>query len=449
MRFVLCAALLALGFVDGATPAKTPPPGTLTSISVTGNQRYTADQIVKESGLRNGQHVSTIDIENARQRLQDLQVFAKVADHYKFTYNPVKYDLTFEVTEIEQVFPVKFERLKVSTNELTDYLKTNIPLYSDQIPATDAVLARYRNAVQEFVSQKGETAKIKSAVSSQDPQHVAVIFAPDTPVPAIAQVLVSGNDVVDTGTILRAANNVAIGVPLTDENVKRILDGTLKPLFATYGLMAVTFPSISTEPAKHDQGVVLKIGIHEGPVFKFGAIRFRGTGIEEDEIRAAVPFKPGQTFNGRQVDDLRIDLQHRLRRRGYLDASVLDELNPDDSRRTVNVIYTMTPGAVYSFAKVEIRGLDMMTEPAVERLWGEKAGKPFNPDYPDYFLKRLEEEKILDHVAESTSDYIADASSHNVTVRLFFRGGDSKADVARKKKEEEERQKPSGQWSPW
>lgn len=450
MRLLWCAALLGMGVFTGAAQTrKAPPPGTLHSIAVTGNQRYSTGQIVKASGLHTGQHVTPEDIEAARQHLQDLQIFSKVADRYRFTYNPINYDLTFEVSEIEQVFPIRFERLKVSAEDLRDYLKSNLAFYSDQIPATDAVLARYRNAIQQFVAQHGQPAKIKSAVSSEDPQHLAVVFAPDAPVPNISQVEVSGNDKVDTGTILRAVNGVAIGMPMTDETVKRILDGTLKPLFATYGLVAVSFPTIETEPAKHDQGVVLKIGIKEGPVFRFGAIRFRGTGIEEDEIRAALPFKPGQSFNARQVDDLRIDLQHRLRRRGYLDASVLDDINPDNSKRVVNVVYTLTPGSAYTFAKLEIRGLDISTEPEIEQLWGEKPGKPFNPDYPDYFLKRVDEEKLLDHVAESTSDYVADPASHNVTVRLFFRGGKTKSDVAREKKEEEEREKPTGDWSPW
>src|SRR5581483_9678160 len=98
----------------------------------------------------------------------------------------------------------------------------------------------------------------------------------DKPAPTIAQIIVSGNDAVDTGTILRAVNEVAIGVPLSDTRLKLILDGTIKPLYAAKGYAAVTFPSVETEPSKSNLGVIVKVRIDEGPVFKFGVIHFHG-----------------------------------------------------------------------------------------------------------------------------------------------------------------------------
>ena len=189
--------------------------------------------------------------------------------------------------------------------------------------------------------------------------------------------------------------------------------------------------------------MILKVTIAEGPQFKFGSIRFHGTGLEEDEVRAAVKFKPGQVYNERAVDDLRLDVQHRLRRKGYLDASVTDEVHSDDTRHVVNVAYNVAPGDLYNFAKLEIRGLDIATRPVIEKLWGEKPGKPFNPDYPDFFLKRIEDQKLFEHLAGTTSDYVADPSTHDVTVRLYFHGGKTKEESEREKKEEKDRQNPT------
>jgi outer membrane protein assembly factor BamA len=128
-----------------------------------------------------------------------------------------------------------------------------------------------------------------------------------------------------------------------------------------------------------------------------------------------------------------------MKRRGLLDANITAETEPDDTKRAVNIVYNVTPGAVYSFQKLDIRGLDINTEPAIAKLWGEKPGTPFNPDYPEFFLKRVKEQGILDNLAEVKSDYSSDASTHNVTVYLTFKGGEPKADDERKKKEEEER----------
>lgn len=445
-----CAAICAAQAQKQAQK-KEPPPGVLRAVSVKGNDRYPAAGILEESGLKIGGRVSAAVIEHARQKLQNTELFSNVTDEYRFTAgSPVQYDLTFEVSENTQLFPVRFERLGASDDELRKYLHDHVELYSDRIPGTEGVLGRYSAAIQDFLSETGaKPVKVHAMVSNDDPRELAVVFSPETPAPTISQVVVTGNKAVDTGAILRAVNTVAIGVPLSDARLASILNGAIKPLYAAKGYAAVSFPKIETEPSKTNLGVIVKVEIKEGPAFTFGSIRFRGSGLDEDEIRANIPFKPGQAFNAEQVDNFRIDLAHRLRRHGYLDATVLTDSQPDEAKHTVSVTYTAAPGSVYTFQTLDIKGLDMTTQPVVEKLWGEKPGRPFNPDYPDFFLKRVEDQGIFDNLGQTQSDYTADASTHNVTVHLYFKGGPSKQDRARKKKEEEDKRTTDGSWSPW
>lgn len=432
-----------------AIAKKEPPPGTLHSVTIKGNHLYSSTDIMKETGLRIGQRVTGAIFEQARKKVQDTELFSNVSDEYRYTGNPPAYDLTIEVAENQQLFPMRFERLGVATDAVRQYLRDHVEFYSDRIPGTEGVLRRYTAAVQAFVAQANPSAKIKAIISNDDPQQLAVVFSPDTPPPTISQVVVSGNQAVDTGAILRAVNLVAIGVPLSDARLKLILDGAIKPLYAAKGYAAVSFPNVEVVPSKNNLGVVVKVEIKDGPVFKFGAIHFHGSGLDEDEIRSNIPFKPGQPFNGEQVDNFRLDLVHRMKRHGLLDASVITEANPNDSKRVVDVTYNVIPGAVYNFQTLDIDGLDVTSEPAIAKLWGEKPGKPFNPDYPDFFLKRVQEQGLFDNLADTRSDYTADASTHNVTVHLYFKGGKSKADKERAKKEEEERRKGDGTWSPY
>jgi outer membrane protein insertion porin family len=110
----------------------------------------------------------------------------------------------------------------------------------------------------------------------------------------------------------------------------------------------------------------------------------------------------------------------------------------------VNVIYNVVAGEPYTFAKLDIQGLDITSQPVIEKLWGEKPGHAFNPDYPDFFLKKVQEQGLFDNLADTHSDYTADASMHTVTVHLYFKGGKSKADKEREKREAEE--KRGGPW---
>lgn len=446
MAHRFCLAMVCLGSLLYAQ--RQPLPGLLRSITVKGNNRYSAEAITAAIGWKIGQHIAPADIESARVKLQATELFNSVSDAYRFSGNPLGYDVTFTVAENEQVFPMRFERLNVDPGTIQSCLKNRIPLYSDQIPGTEGVLRRYTQAAQECVTEAKSPVRVKTTISNDDPKQLAVLFAPDAPPVTIFQVTVSGNEAVDTGTILRAVNQVAIGVPLTDTRLKLILDGAIKPLYAAKGYAAVTFPKIETEPSRTNSGVVVKVQIKDGPVFKFGAIRFHGTGMDQDEIRANIPFKPGQQFNGKQVDDFRLWLVHNMRRKGLLDTSVLFDTQVDDSRRAVDITYTVQPGDTYCFRKLDIQGLDINTSPVIERLWGEKPGKPFNPDYPDFFLKRIEEQGLFDNLGNTSSDYTADAATHTVTVHLYFKGGKSKQEKAKEKKEEEERQKSDGTWSP-
>ncbi len=435
---------------SSAPKKKDPPPGTLQAVVVKGNHRYSSQDIIRIAGLQIGQHITGPAIEQARVKIQKTELFNNVADEYRFTgAQPPEYTVTFNLTENAQVFPMRFERLNASPDAIREYLRSHIPLYAEEIPGTEAVLNRYKACVEDFVHQRDPALKLKVYVSNDDPKQLAVVFTPDTPAPTISQVFVSGNEAVDTGTLLRAVNAVAIGVPLSDQRLKMILDGAIKPVYAARGYAAVSFPKIDTEPSKTDRGVIVRVQISEGPLFKFGTIRFRGTGLDEDEVRSAVPFKPGVTYSLRQVDDVRLDLVHRLRRRGYLDASISSDTQADDSRHVVNVTYNVVPGSIYNFETLDIQGLDLTSSPVIERLWGEKPGKPFNPDYPDFFLKRVQEQGLFDNLADTTSDYTADAASHNVTVHLYFKGGESRALKEKKKKEQEEKNKTDGTWSPF
>ncbi len=444
------ACVLGLPALVGAAP-KEPPPGVLHEVAVKGNRLYSSEAIVAASGLRVGQRVTGQILEASRLKILNTELFDNVADEFKFSAGVTPaYDVTFEVAESQQIFPMRFERLgDVSPEAAQRYLREHVELYSDRIPGTEGVLRRYTAAVQELVSKTHPEIKVKAQISNDDPKQLAVLFTSNAPAPTISQVFVTGNQAIDTGTILRAVNQVAVGVPVSDTRIRMILDGAIKPLYAAKGYVAVSFPKVETEPSTTNLGVVLKVNIKEGPTFKLGAIRFHGNGLDEEEIRSNIPFKPGQVFNSDQVDNFRLDMIHRMKRRGLLDANVTMEAEPEDSKRLVNVVYNVVPGGVYNFERLDIRGLDITTEPVIAKLWGEKRGKPFNPEYPDFFLKRVQEQGLFDNLGKTESDYTADASTHNVTVHLYFKGGKSAKDKAREKQDEQERQKSDGTWSPY
>ena len=74
------------------------------------------------------------------------------------------------------------------------------------------------------------------------------------------------------------------------------------------------------------------------------------------------------------------------------------------------------------FGKLEIKGLDILTEPEIRKMWGALEGKPFNPEFPDSFLARVRNEGILDNLGKTSSETHIDEASKKVDVTLNFSG---------------------------
>ncbi len=438
-RFILLLAIAVLSFAQA--PKHQAPPGVIRSVQITGNQIYPSEDIVKALGLKPGDPASPSILEAARQKVQALDVFSTVSFRFKFdAATPSNYDVLFTVAEDTQVLPMHFERLGAAPADILAYLKTHVQFFSEQIPGTASIVQRYRKSVQDYLDENVKNpVRVRANVATDEAGKLQVNFFPDAPIPTISQVDVTGNEAVDKGTILRAANDVGIGVPLTDARIKLILEGAIRPVYAARGYPLVTFPKVETEPAKTNSGVILKVTIHEGPKFNFGPLRFRGKGLEEDEIRTALTFKPGDPYSSDKVDAFRVELLHKMHRKGLLDATIDPETSPDEEKHIMNVIYNVVPGEIYKFQKLDIIGLDVTAQPAIEKLWGEKPGQTFNPDYPDFFLKKVSEQGLFDNLAGTHSDYTPDAASHNVTVHLYFKGGKSPEEKKREKKEEEDK----------
>lgn len=440
--FILLVTLQPV--VDAQTPRRDPPPGIIRSIQITGNRIYSTAEIAAALGLKAGDRATASTLEQGRQRLQKLDIFNTVSYQFKFEAStPPKYDVTYVIAEDTQVFPLHFERLGVDPAQILAYLKTHVPFFSDRIPGTSSVVQRYKAAVQDFLAQTSKNpVKVRAVVASDENQQLQVSFFPDAPIPNISQVEIFENKAIDKGVILRAVNQVAIGVPLTDARVKLILDGAIKPVYAARGYPLVSFPKVETEPSKTNSGVVLKVTINDGPQFNFGPLRFRGKGLEEDEIRSAITFKPGDVYSSEKVETFRIELLRKLKRKGLLDATIDPEVSPDAAKHIMNVVYNVIPGEPYKFQKLDIRGLDINSQPVIEKLWGEKPGQTFNPEYPDFFLKKVADQGLFDNLADTQSDFTPDPATHNVTVHLSFKGGKSADD--KKKEQEEERRKQEG-----
>jgi outer membrane translocation and assembly module TamA len=113
-------------------------------------------------------------------------------------------------------------------------------------------------------------------------------------------------------------------------------------------------------------------------------------------------------------------MKKRLRREGYTKASFHVDRQLDDKKKTVDLVIKPEPGPQYLFGKLTIQGLDILSEPAIWKLWTMKEGKPFNADYPDYFLEQVREQGLFDGLGKTRSSVKVDEENRIVDVTLSF-----------------------------
>jgi outer membrane protein insertion porin family len=127
--------------------------------------------------------------------------------------------------------------------------------------------------------------------------------------------------------------------------------------------------------------------------------------------------------NFTEIDSGIDNLLTTLRKDGFIRAAAKTDRQVDDKEHKVDIVVNITPGPQFIMGKLNIEGLDIQTEPAVRKLWAVKEGKPFNGEYPEFFLKRLREDGIFENLGKTHSEVKLDEQALRADVTLRFGKG--------------------------
>ena len=423
MRFCIMALFLTAQFVSAQDPAP-PVAFPLETLRVEGNRRIPAEKIVAVAGMNIGSPVKKEDFDAARTRLLATGAFESVGYEFKPSADGKGYQGIFDVVEIDQLFPYRFEDLPISDETLRKELRQLEPILGDQIPATAEVLDRYAKAIEQ-IAKVHVTGKLNSDI----PGQLAILFRPPTPRPNIAEVRFTGNAVLPTTILVNALAGVAIGVPYSETTLRLLLDSSVRPLYDARGRVRVAFPNITVEKSKSldVDGVVVTVAVSEGPSYNLGAVRFAGVATADTrELEKTANFQSKDIAN---FDDIKGGLDriyHRYRNKGYLRVSGRIDREIHDQEHTVDLTITLDPGPQFAMGKLQIAGLDMISEPEIRKAWALKTGSPFQPDYPDSFLNDIRNEGIFDNLGKTRAETQINDASKSVDVSLYFSGDSGK-----------------------
>ena len=328
---------------------------------------------------------------------------------------------SFQVVEVEAVYPVRFEELPAPDSEIAAYLASKDPLFGPKLPGTAPVLQRYAAWVQQFLGSRGVEEKIAGRVAAAGPDELVVLFRPARQSPVVATVAFTGNQAVETRPLMEAINGVAIGTAYKEERFRQLLDASIRPLYEARGHLRVTFPKVSARPAQDVKGLHVDVEISEGGVFELASVRVEGPeGFSTQELVKAAAIKTGDTANFDEVNEGAVRVRKFMQRNGYMRARTSVRRDIDDAKKTVAAVIAVEEGPRFVFGNLEIRGLDLHGEAAIRKLWAPQPGKPFNVEYPEFFLNRVRDEGYFDNLNNTRAETRIDEERRAVDVTLHF-----------------------------
>jgi outer membrane protein insertion porin family len=415
--------------VRKADPSKSPTPAAalaakypIATLEVEGNRNYSSEKVLAVAGLKVGQAVGKEDFQAAHDRLVTTGVFETVGYRFAPDPNGSGYVAAFRVTEVDTL-PVRFQELGAPDGEIEAVLRAHDPLFSmDNLAASRPVIDRHTAWIQEYLATRGITEKIAGGVAPW-PDKLAVVFRPAKNLPAVAQVTFEGNQALSEDALRAAIAPVAVGAAYTEDKFRELLESSIRPLYEAHGRVRVAFPRIRIEPATDVTGVHVFVTVDEGNDYKLAKVALAGPApLRPQDLIKAGEFKTGETANFERVNEGLEKVRKALRHAGYLDAKVTADRDVHDAEKTVDLALRVDAGAQYLMGKLTVMGLDLTGEAEIIRIWSLKEGKPFDAEYPDWFLASVREQGLFDNLGEAKPETKPDERKHTVDVTLRFAG---------------------------
>lgn len=430
-------ALLALALpVCGQAPKARPQPGkapaakpaaaaedvyVLRSVTVTGLRHYKPEQVLPVLGLRPEQRVRMADLEKARDRLLATDCFEGVGWKYELA-PPNALLVTFELTEPGQFLPWMLDRVPVAREEFAARAGQEFPLMEETLPPSGLLLERLAGILEKLAAEKGVKEPMAGRVTLVGKDQLTIVFGPKAPPPNIADVRFVNTKAIRADYLQKEMVQLAVGTPFFEPNFRFLLENQIRPIYDSVGRLKASWKKIAAEPAAGVFGVVVTVEVDEGPVFKLEKIEVRGTPFSGEEIQEIGQFRLGEPAGMSEIGKGILRVLDRLKEKGHMKAGYKAARRLWEDRQAVELYVDVDPGPVYAMGRLQIKGLDLESEPVIRKLWGIKPGEPYRGGYAEAFVQRIREMDLFDFLSEIKHSERVDEKSQSVDVLLEFVG---------------------------
>ena len=395
----------------------------LIAVKVTGNQRYTPEEITEVAGLKLGQTVSDADFKAASQHLGDSGAFTDVA--YSFQYETEGTRLTLQVTEADNLVSTRFDNFVwYSDEELLAKLRERVPLFHGQLPMAGNLPDKISDALQALLDERGVEGRVdylRSAAKADGPIDAFVYIVKGSDI-RIRNVGFAGASAAELPALQAAAKPME-GANYARSTLRVQEDRNLLPVYLARGHLKASLADaqakVVTDSSKPTL-VDVTIPVTPGVQYKTTDVQLSGANaFPAAQLRPMIRLETGQPANAVQLlDDLEA-MKKLYGTKGYMAASFDPAPETDDAQAAVKYVIKIREGDVYKMGELTIEGVDKQTTARLQEAWHLRGGDPYDSSYLRRFITDTARDiqdmggwNIASHETLDDKDKVVDVTIH-------------------------------------
>jgi outer membrane protein insertion porin family len=363
----------------------------LSTIEVTGLERYTREQVLTASGLQLGQLVDIPAIDEAANKLLSSGLFKKLSYRFRSTGNQAV--VTFVVEETKETVPVVFDNFVWFTEqELQEAIRREVPTFDGTAPESGEMPDNIKKALQQLLNERKIQGRVEyySATNGSGKNGRYLFSVKGMKIPICSLAFPGAKDVKESD--LLNTSKPLFEQSYSREEVQIFVVYNLIPIYRQRGHLRASFLEPAAKPqtnADCQNGVSVSMQVDEGAIYTWDKAVWSGnTTLSAQELSSALGIKPGERADGLKIDKGIHFISEAYGKKGYIETRVARRPEFDDANRRVTYHYEITEGPLYRMGTVEISGLPEALAQRLKESWKLKTGEVFDTSYYEAFMKK-------------------------------------------------------------
>jgi outer membrane protein insertion porin family len=413
-----------------AGQAQTAAPTTkIGAIHVSGQKKFSAEQVIAATGLKQGQIFNVRDLDAAAERLGKSGAFPDVS--YSYVPQGGLIVVEFKVEEAAKFRACLFDNFVwLSDEEIQARLRKDVPLYDGMAPETGDMLDQISGELEKLSEEKGVTTHVTRRIEAArigDPNW-SHLYVAEGPKVKIRSFRFTGAAALKPSDLEHEAEQF-VG---RDYSVFRcVLFGraTIIPVYRERGYLHASFETpkaniVSRSGDSSEFAVEVVYAVTEGSAYKWGAPEWSGNeAMTAAALEALTGMKVNELANGKKIDEGWEAIRKAYSKSGYFEASLKPEPVFEEESKAVHYRVALTEGPQYRMGSFVVSGLPPAAVERLKKKWRLKEGDVFDQTAVVDFMKKEAPGALQGFLTPSSKVKMSTAADHerhivNVTVQV-------------------------------